>query len=777
MTDPTAAKSLRILYLEDSLPDRELVEELLRSEDLVADFVTAGVQGEFEQALAGKRFDLILSDYSLPSFDGLAALAIVRERQPRLPFILMSGVMGEERAVEALKQGATDYVLKQRIERLVPAIKRAWREVNEREGRQQAEEQLRLNEEQLRQITDNVADLIVQLDLEGGWQYCSPSYRQLFGETSSRPSVPFLDHVHEGDREAVRQILDEATRTGVGQRGEFRLQLPEGSIRYLEAQFNLVCDEKGKVQSVIVVSRDITERRHSEEQIRAQAALLDKAQDAITVCDLNDNVVYWNKGAEALYGWTRDEAMGHNLHELLHEEVPPEIEDARQVVRHQGEWSGELRHRSRDQNGEHRELVVQSRWTLVNDDHGKPKSLLIINTDVTDRKLGEGQFLRAQRLESLGALASGIAHDLNNMLAPIILASQLLRLRVDDTEGQHWLDTLESTTQRGASLIRQVLTFARGEQSDRSEIFVGHLIGEVATVLRQTFDRAIQIQTTKGDELLPVRGDTTQLHQVVMNLCVNARDAMPKGGRIHISAENVMVRENDPVIRRGGRAGVHVLITVADTGPGISPEMHERIFEPFFTTKDRGKGSGLGLTTVKTIVKNHDGFVIVESEPNKGCRFKIYLPAVTTEPVKRPVQSARPTLPRGSGETILLVDDEAAFREITQATLEKYGDRVLTAADGTEGLTVFMRHRNEVQLVMTDIMMPVMDGAELIRSLHKMDLNIRFIAISGLLESEKGIVEQVAAGVHVDFLPKPFSTDSLLVSVHEALQRDGTAAD
>ena len=769
MSDRTDNPKLKVVYLEDSPADRELVSELLKSENLVSETILVGNREEFEGALADGAPDLILSDYSLPSFDGLAALEIAKEKHPHVPFILLSGVMGEERAVESLKQGATDYVLKQRIERLIPCIRRALREIDERRLRQSAEEQLRVSEEQLRQITDNVSDLIVQVTQQGEWVYCSPSYRKLQNETAALPSKRFIDHVHPSDREAVETVFREVIRTGMSQRREFRLELADQTARHLESQFNVVCDEKGSVKSLIVVSRDITDRRNAEEQIRAQAALLDKAQDAIMVCDMNDDVVYWNMGAEHLYGWAASEVIGRNLHEMLHPEITQAIEKARDVLRHNGEWQGELRQTNRAE----KEILVQSRWTLVKDAEGKAKSQLIINTDVTDKRITEAQFLRSQRLESLGALASGIAHDLNNMLSPIILASQLLRMRVDDTEGHHWLDTLESTTQRGASLIKQMLTFAKGEQGDRVEVSIGHLITEVATILKQTLSCSIQIQTTKAEDLWPVVGDLTQLHQVLMNLCVNARDAMPDGGRIHVSAENVLMKEDHPmVIRNGGRGGIHVLITVADTGSGMPPELIERAFEPFFTTKERGKGSGLGLTTVQTIVANNGGFVTVESEVNRGTRFRVYMPAVTSSPVDKPTQSSRPTLPRGDGETILLVDDEAAFREITQATLEKYGYRVLSAADGTEGLAIFMQNRNDIHLVMTDIMMPVMDGAALIRSLQKMDVKVKFIAISGLLESEKAAVSEAAPDVPVDFLPKPFSTESLLLTVNEVLTRE-----
>ena len=420
-----------------------------------------------------------------------------------------------------------------------------------------------------------------------------------------------------------------------------------------------------------------------------------------------------------------------------------------------------------------KEILVQSRWTLVKDAEGKAKSQLIINTDVTDKRITEAQFLRSQRLESLGALASGIAHDLNNMLSPIILASQLLRMRVDDTEGHHWLDTLESTTQRGASLIKQMLTFAKGEQGDRVEVSIGHLITEVATILKQTLSCSIQIQTTKAEDLWPVVGDLTQLHQVLMNLCVNARDAMPDGGRIHVSAENVLMKEDHPmVIRNGGRGGIHVLITVADTGSGMPPELIERAFEPFFTTKERGKGSGLGLTTGKTIVANNGGFVTVESEVNRGTRFRVYMPAVTSSPVDKPTQSSAHASAWGWRETILLVDDEAAFREITQATLEKYGYRVLSAADVYRGSRYLHaesqrhppgddRHHDARDGWRRPDPLVAEDGRE--GEIHRHQRPAR---------KRKSCRQRSRPDVPVDFLPKPFSTESLLLTVNEVLTRE-----
>lgn len=763
MSNFSPKHALCILHLEDSPADRELVQELFRADGLACQFKTVETRVAFEAALEKGEFDVILSDYSLPGFDGMTALALAQQRRPQVPFIFISGVMGEERAIESLKNGATDYVLKQRIERLIPSVRRALREVVEREQLRETETRLRQSEEQLRQITENVSDWILVFDAEGRCTYANPACLAACDAPPGGPCPDFWSHLDGDDAARVRDEFTQAVRTGVVRRVEFRLRAG-ATHRSIESQINLVCDDKGARTGVILVCRDITERRQAEEQLRAQAALLDKATDAIIVCGPEEEIIYWNKSAERLYGWSAAEARGRNLHTLLHPAPPPQLGEARHAVQQRGEWQGELRQSAKDGAA----VVVQSRWTLFRDDAGRPQSLLVVNTDARNLQLNEAQFFRSQQAASLATLADVMARELRAAVEPVLLASQLLRVRTQ-SETPHWPDSPDAQPRRVADLMQQVEALAR-PRTERMEIAVGSILEEAGRHLRQSVAHGLEVSTSAPEDLWAVAGDPESLRQAVMNLCVNAREAMPDGGRLEVIAENLALKDGDPRLRSGGRPGLHVVITVADTGCGIPPQNLERIFTPFFTTKGHGQSVGVGLTAVQAIARAHGGFVTVDSEVQRGSRFRIYLPATSGSTAPEKPQPRR-SFPRGNGECILLVDDEAGFREITQVTLEKYGYRVVTACDGSEGMTLYMRHRQEIQLVLTDIVMPVMDGAALIRSLHKMGAQVRYLAVSGLVEREKVMVATAAPGVHVEFLPKPFASEKLLTLVREVLQR------
>ncbi len=509
-----------------------------------------------------------------------------------------------------------------------------------------------------------------------------------------------------------------------------------------------------------LLKHEIIERRLAEEQIMEQAALLDKAQDAIAVRDLEHRLIYWNKGAEHLYGFTAEEAIGKNANELLYIEESPELIEAKKNAIEKGEWTGELRQITK----EGRKIIVESRWTLVRDRKGKPKSILIINTDVTAKKNLEAQLLRAQRLESIGTLASGIAHDINNVLSPILMSLQLLQERWKDEESRKLIDVLERSAMRGASLIKQVQSFARGVEGQRAAIKAASLISEIRQIVTETFPKNIELITDVQNDLFTIYGDATQLHQVLMNLCVNARDAMPDGGVLSLSAENLLIDENYARMNLEAKVGPYVVITVADTGTGIPPEIKDRIFEPFFTTKEFGKGTGLGLSTVFAIVKGHGGFINVESDTGRGTAFRVYLPAVKTEEMKKAEEQLE--IPRGHGEFILVVDDEASIREITTAILESNGYEVIMAEDGADAVAQYMQNREVINAVLMDLMMPVMGGSEGIRALLTINPELRIIAVSGLTEKDqlKKIKHKVRA-----FLPKPYTAGQLLKTVHEVL--------
>jgi signal transduction histidine kinase len=516
-------RRMRLLHLEDNENDLLLVAETLRLHGLRCDVTPAKSRDEFVGALKHSRFDLIISDFTLPSYDGMSALSLARELQPETPFIFFSGTIGEEAAAETLKNGAMDYVLKQHPARLAVAI------------------------------------------------------------------------------HGVLRSVEESAR-----------------------------------------------RRLAEEKIR-------------------------------------------------------ELEE---------------------------------------------------------------QFLRAQRLESLGALISGIAHDLNNALVPLLVGVQMIREHGASPELEGILNAMEVSVRRGADMAKQVLTFARGGVSDKTVIQPRHLVEEIGKIITVAFPKSIQCFVRADKNSWPVSGQFTQLHQVLMNLCVNARDAMPSGGTLTLTTRNVTLTETDATRYNKAKPGNYVRIAVQDTGTGIAPDKIKKIFEPFYTTKANGKGTGLGLSTSLSIVKNHGGFMAVQSDFGRGSEFQFFLPAAAGAPTQAARKKVPP--PFGAGEKILVVDDEEGILAITKVALENYGYKVLTATSGAEALTLFAENPAAVHLVITDLDMPFMNGLAMIESLRKIQPDVKIIIASGS-ENELENMEQKISTEAI--LEKPFTTESLLEVIHKTLAR------
>jgi PAS domain S-box-containing protein len=389
--------------------------------------------------------------------------------------------------------------------------------------------------------------------------------------------------------------------------------------------------------------------------------------------------------------------------------------------------------------------------------------------DLTERKKLEQQFLRAQRMESIGTLAGGIAHDLNNILAPILMSIDILKLMAEDEQAKSILQTIELSAKRGADIVRQVLSFARGMEGERIEVQPKHLVKDIENIIKDTFPKNIRQELRLVDDTWTILGDPTQLHQILLNLCVNARDAMPEGGSLTIGVENCVLDEQYAAMHAEAKPGRYVLISVTDSGTGIPPELLDKIFEPFFTTKEVGKGTGLGLSTVIGIVKSHDGVINVYSEVGKGTTFNVYLPAVEASSDGTRKQTQQIRLPRGNGETILVVDDEASILTITSQTLEAFGYRVLTAADGAEAVAVYAKEQNRIAAVLTDMTMPLMDGASTIRALLRINPAVKIIAASGL-NSAGAAVPAPESGVH-HFLTKPYTAGTLLKAIRMILEQ------
>jgi PAS domain S-box-containing protein len=636
-------------------------------------------------------------------------------------------------------------------------------------GRKRAEKRLRASEErhrktseQLTKVLDSSLDAICSFDIEGRFLQVSAACEQIWGYRADELiGTPYIEKVMAEDRARTLESAASIMAGNPTRSFENRYTRKDGSTA--DMLWSARWSDSDKI--MYCVARDNTVRKKEQRRLVEQAALIDEAHDAIVVRDLKQRITFWNRGAERLYGWSAEEVLGKAANELLKVDIVQWAE-ADRALRDTGEWKGEFRHTARD--GTVRTL--DCRWTLLRDDDGEPVSFLSIDADITDRKKIELQFLRAQRMESVGTLAGGIAHDLNNVLGPILMALELLKMRFPEAEAGGLIDIIAESARRGSDMVKQVLTFARGVEGQRLELRVTDLISDVTKIAHDTFLKTIDVRTTLPDNLWSVLGDPTQLHQVLLNLCVNARDAMPEGGTLSLSAENVEIDEHYVGLNTEAQPGPHVAIQVEDTGIGIPPEVMLKIFEPFFTTKELTKGTGLGLSTTIAIVKSHGGFVRVYSEPGRGSKFRVYLPASTK--ASNPSKSVlEPELPRGNGELILIVDDEASVRSITQQTLEAFGYGAVLACEGAEAISLCATRGMEIAAVLTDMMMPGIDGAALVQVLHKLRPHLPIIVATGL--TTDGQISRVKDLGVKHFLAKPYRAESLLKALKTALQKEG----
>jgi PAS domain S-box-containing protein len=878
---------LNVLIAEDNPADAGLVLRELRRAGFDPKWERVDTEADFLARLQSAP-DIVLSDYDMPQFSGPRALALLQERGLDVPFIIISGTIGEDVAVEVMKGGASDYLLKDRLARLGPAVTRAMEKARLGKERKRTEAALRRSEAEFRAMTEASPLGIAVADCDGLVTYTNATLRQMLGigfqesagsgwarsvhpldraelvakwqdavarqrslegnarfvradgrtiqtgfktavmrdgdrvlgfvavvediterkraeearRESERRFRELLENVDliamtvdkkgtvtfcndcllkttgwsgeevigadwfskfiPGDLETKKLFLDTVDTGKIPAHHENPIQTRDGRLRDIVWNNTMLRDAEGNFTGAASIGEDVTERKRAEERIREQASMLDRARDAILVRGFHDRKIsFWSKGAETLYGWTAAEAIGSDVGELIVEDRDTPDEIGRQLLK-SDEWRGETRHKTKDG----KKLIVNTRATLVRDAAGHPKSVLAINTDMTEQKALEAQFLRAQRMESIGTLAGGIAHDLNNILSPIMMSVAVLRMKLTDEQREGVISTIEMSAERGAQIVKQVLTFGRGLEGEKRPLQVGALIGELVKMMRETFPREISIDRSMAQDLWIVLGDATQLHQVLLNLCVNARDAMPDGGKLRLRASNLAMDESYASMLPEARPGPYVLLEVSDNGSGIPQEIVERIFDPFFTTKEVGKGTGLGLSTVLGIVRSHGGFIKVVSEPGKGTTFQVYLRAAPDQDAA-PTAAALAAPPTGHGELVLVVDDEHAVAGAARTVLESYSYKVLLAADGTEALGVFAQNSERIALVMTDIMMPHMNGVALVGALQKIKPGVRVIASTGLGEKAH-LAELKAMGIET-ILNKPYSADTLLRAIHAIL--------
>jgi len=638
------SQKIKVLVLEDSPADAALMERELRRAGLDIECVHVETEAAFLQHLV-PELDLILSDYSLPQFDGLQALDHVQRSGMEVPFILVSGSLGEETAVAAMRKGAADYLLKDRLTRLGQAAVQALTQSRLRKERKAMSVALDQTEARFRRLFENTIEGIFQTSPDGHILTANPALARILGYNSPEELIQNTTNLQ------AQIYPDLVNRTGILSR----------------------------------INRE-------------------------------------------------SEIAGYEI----------------QVKRRDGTL-----------------LWVAVNARVVRDEHGAIVHIDGTMEDISRRKLLESQLLRAQRLESVGRLAGGIAHDLNNLLSPILMAPSLLRDRLPDPSSQKLLDAIEASARRGAEIIKQLLTFSRGTEGPLRALPLPDLMSGMMKIVRETFPKNITIHQDFSPALPLVNGDLTQLEQVVMNLCVNARDAMPEGGVLTLSLEEVRVDEHLAGLNPDAHPGSYVLLKVTDTGMGIKPEILDVIFDPFFTTKELGKGTGLGLSTVLGIVKGHHGFIQVNSLPGDGTQFMIYLPVcpVTGD---SDASGGEKALSSTKGESILVVDDEPVVRHLVRRVLERKGYRVIDATDGARGFVSFLKYRSEIKLLITDAIMPEMDGLDLLRQIRASGSEIPVILITGMRDS---IDLEAYRGQGVqNIIDKPFTGVYLIETLQRVLE-------
>ncbi len=638
--------------------------------------------------------------------------------------------------------------------------------------RRHAQDAMRLQAHML----DQIGQAVIATDAGGRVIYANRLAGELFGWASAdmlgRTMADTVTHTSPSHGEIMAHV-----RRGDTWSGESSVQTRQGRVFPAAATVSPVLDERRDLVGVVGIWTDITARTLAEDQMRQKEALI-RIAGRLThtggwAIELPSERVFWSDElfdilesphksepsltqALTLYPDLWREKVEAAIHACGARGTPFDLEVELLTVKGARKWVRISAEAERRADG----VITRVQGALQ---------------DITERKQLEQQYLRAQRMESIGTLAGGIAHDLNNVLAPILMSIDLLQLDELDPDRLWTLATIETSAKRGAAMIARVLAFARGLDGTRREVQVAPLVRDVATIVRDTFPKNIKFEERVAPDLWPLQADPTQLHQVLLNLCVNARDAMPGGGRITITAERIEIDAAFAAVNIDARSGPYVTIGVHDTGSGIPPEIIDRIFDPFFTTKAIGKGTGLGLATSLAIVTGHQGFIRVTSAPGTGTWFQLYLPA-STNPAA--LESAAPAavLHRGNGEMVLVVDDEAGIRKMVQRTLETHGYRVRVAADGAAAVALYALHHTEIAAVFTDMMMPVMDGTATIKELVRMNPHVRIVVASGLATDANAAG---AAGARVQrFLAKPYTAEDLLTAIRTTLAApvDGSSA-
>jgi two-component system, cell cycle sensor histidine kinase and response regulator CckA len=766
------ADALRILILEDVPMDAELVEYELKRARIPFLSCRVDSRDAFLHALDDFGPDLILSDYTLPRFDGMAALSLAKERAPSIPFLIVTGSVNEETAVGCMKAGATDYLLKSNLARIGPAIEAALERSRAHAQKVQAETALAASERRFRSLVQNSSDLVTILAPDGTILYASDSAERIVGYApGDLVGSSLLSYLDGGGVQTVRGLLQKGNGQSNGSGPiEFCLRRADGSPVWLEAVgTNLLTD--ATIRGIVLNARDVSERKRADRALRESEEryrdLFDNASDLVCMGTPDGSLLYVNQAWQEGTGYGEAEVGRMQLLDLVH---PDSRVYYMQVL-------------ERVLNGErldHVELVfvpkvgtpitVEGNLSCTFKD-GLPAVVRGIYRDITERKRVEEHLRRAERMQAAGKLAGGVAHEVNNMMTGVIGFSEFLLRSLDDEDPRRGdVQEIIKAGTRAADVTRQLLAFTRQQFLQPQVLEVNTVVSDMEKMLRRSLGEDHVLELQLSPDAGQLRADRGQLEQVLINLVLNARDAITHHGRVSIQTAPA-VWDEVYAQRHGGvdlPLGHYVMLAVSDSGCGMEAEVQARIFEPFFTTKAIGQGTGLGLSTVYGIVKQSGGYVWVYSEPGEGSVFKIYLPSAQPEhPSQPPREKQEP--PKGGSETILVIEDEDVVRNLACRGLRDHGYSVVEALNGAQALQYIQEHRGTVDLVISDVVMPEMGGRELGQSLARIEPDLPVLFMSGYTGED--VVQRGLLDPDAPFQQKPFTPAGLAVKVRAMLDQ------
>lgn len=757
---------LRLLNIEDSENDTELLVRHLTKEGYDVDFRRVESVSEMESALDEDIWDLIVCDYSIPGLSTEIALASLKRRGLDVPFFVISGTIIEEKAVDLMRAGAGDYLMKDNLKRLGPAIARELQEVENRRRKRESEASLEESEQRLKLALAAARMGVWEWNIPAGEIIGSSEFYEIWGDNNLRNIEDFRQVCHSDDVQNLMDRVSEAIESRKHFSVEFRI-IKHGEIRYLASTGITEYDHNGSPLRMIGSTRDVTDQksaeiasRESEQRFHALAS----SAELVWIADSEGRIPFPELAEDS---GASEEAVSGGKFWWLSAIHPDEREATREkwlkCVRTREIYEIENRIQFRDEGYRHYYI----RAVPVFNEDGSVREWVGMNIDITKRKqteealmASEMKLAQAQKLESVGRLAGGIAHDFNNMLTAINGYSDLaLRNAGIDSKLRHYLEEIRKSGERSAALTQQLLAFSRKQVLNPKIVDINEVIAETSSMLSRLIDESIQFESKLSPDLKRVKVDVGQLSQVIMNLIVNARDAMPDGGLLKVETENLEIGRNDPEFFDSEAVhGKYVLLKVSDNGTGMDDNIKKNMFEPFFSTKDVDKGTGLGLSMVYGIVNQSDGFIRVESELGKGSVFKIYFPQVEDEIRPAAARDAQSVSHTGS-ETVLLVEDEEIVRKLCRQVLETCGFKVIEASNGIEALEIYENQAEEIDILMTDIVMPKMGGKELAERIREISPDMLILFMSGY-PNDQGTREGLSEA-DVNYLQKPFTINTL----------------